>query len=241
MKNNKFLNKENISFFIVLVIVTILYYLINDIPSIHSALVNFNKALVDNLIKYGIPGSFILSIIGNSSLIVQIPYFFAIILLGSQAPGYLYLVVLAVVSAVGMTIGEIISYFIGKGIFFIAEHGKDHKRFYRIREFMDKKPKLIPLLIFLFAATPLPDDVVIIPLGVVDYGYKRIIIPTLLGKIILASVFAFGGFFSYQWFFQHIRYGVFEGSIFLLILVLFAIFVYNKYTKNKKFIFSKRK
>jgi membrane protein DedA with SNARE-associated domain len=53
--------------------------------------------------------------------------------------------------------------------------------------------KFGPIVIFLFALTPLPDDLLFIPLGIMRYGLLRAFIPALLGKFASNLVIAYSG------------------------------------------------
>ena len=55
-----------------------------------------------------------------------------------------------------------------------------------------------PLLIFIFALTPLPDDLLFIPLGISRYNFVKAFIPCLLGKIAMAYIIAYSGKVSYE-------------------------------------------
>ena len=50
-----------------------------------------------------------------------------------------------------------------------------------------------PLAIFLFALTPLPDDLLFIPLGIMRYKFIKAFIPALLGKILMIYILAYFG------------------------------------------------
>ncbi|MBI2548884.1 VTT domain-containing protein [Candidatus Woesearchaeota archaeon] len=220
--------KETIILASIFLVIVLVYLLINRIPSVHEALNNFNQLLVEKLVAYGILGSFIISIVANASLILQIPYYPAIIFLGSQAPNFGYLLLLTLVSGVGMMLGEIISYLIGRGAIWVIKAGKDKRSFRHIQEVIAHKPKLIPFLIFLFACTPLPDDLIMIPLGMINYDIKKIILPSLLGKTLLAGIFAFGGFYAYQLFSRFMQTNILEGSFLLLLFTVFVIIIIYK-------------
>jgi membrane protein DedA with SNARE-associated domain len=64
----------------------------------------------------------------------------------------------------------------------------------RKMEFMVKLfDKYGPVSIFLFALTPLPDDLLFIPLGIIHYPFLRAFIPALLGKMLMTFVLAYVG------------------------------------------------
>ncbi len=50
-----------------------------------------------------------------------------------------------------------------------------------------------PLAIFAFALTPLPDDLLFIPLGIMRYKLVKALIPALLGKILMLFILAYFG------------------------------------------------
>jgi membrane protein DedA with SNARE-associated domain len=50
-----------------------------------------------------------------------------------------------------------------------------------------------PATIFLFALTPLPDDLLFIPLGVMRYPFWKAFIPALLGKTLMTFILAYSG------------------------------------------------
>ena len=50
--------------------------------------------------------------------------------------------------------------------------------------------------IFLFALTPLPDDLLFIPLGIMRYNFLKAFIPSILGKILMCFILAYGGYLS---------------------------------------------
>ena len=83
-----------------------------------------------------------------------------------------------------------------------------------------------PITIFIFALTPLPDDLLFIPLGVMRYPFTKALIPALLGKIIMTFILAYSGQQSIE-FIQ----SLFSGSgwigivitIVLLIIVIIAM------------------
>ena len=55
-----------------------------------------------------------------------------------------------------------------------------------------------PIVIFVFALTPLPDDLLFIPLGVIRYNLVRALVPALIGKICMNFIVAYSGRFSVQ-------------------------------------------
>jgi membrane protein DedA with SNARE-associated domain len=50
--------------------------------------------------------------------------------------------------------------------------------------------------IFIFALTPLPDDLLFIPLGIMRYSVIKAFIPCIIGKTLMCLIVAYGGYFS---------------------------------------------
>ena len=104
------------------------------------------------------------------------------------------------------------------------------------------------ITIFLFALTPLPDDLLFIPLGIMRYSLLRAFIPALIGKVSMNFIVAYSGRHAIQ----IIRDIFGEGSdwiavllggvlgIGLLAIVMVVIFkvdwekIFVKYVKEKK-------
>jgi len=142
-------------------------------------------------IEYGYFGSFIISIISNLILFVPIPYLIIIFALSTVLDP----LILGLVSALGATIGKIIIYHIGKsGRKILKESQKKKLEFARL--IMEKYG---PIAIFIMAATPVPDDILYIPLGMMRFDLIRFFIYTLLGKIVLTLIISLGGHFSITW------------------------------------------
>ena len=55
-------------------------------------------------------------------------------------------------------------------------------------------PKLAPVLIYLFGLTPLNDDMITVPLGLIKYDVKKTIFWVWLGKLGLMLIFAYNLF-----------------------------------------------
>ncbi|RLE62918.1 MAG: hypothetical protein DRJ38_08760 [Thermoprotei archaeon] len=154
--------------------------------------------LYDLALKYGYLGAFIVSILGNLLPFMPIPYLAAIFLFTANVPGVDPLIV-GLVSGLGGGIGKLIVFFTGWGVSsFLSEEQEKQ---------MDAFKKLLgdygALAAFLFAATPSPDDIIIIPLGLIKYSTWKFFTAITAGKIVISiatSYFGvfFGGVFS-EW------------------------------------------
>lgn len=141
-------------------------------------------------VTYGYFGIFLISLIGALSIFFPIPYTVIIFTLGATFEP----VWIAVAAGLGSAVGEFSGYLLGfGGRKVISEKYKKKMEF--LMKIFDK---FGPIVIFLFALTPLPDDLLFIPLGVIRYSLIRAFIPALIGKICMNFIVAYSGRLSIQ-------------------------------------------
>ena len=132
--------------------------------------------------EVGYIGLGLVSFIGSLIPFVPVPSF---VLLATMAVGEQFdLHMLALISAFTATIAkQIIFYASYGGRRMISEKTKK-----RMRPFQKLVKRYGGTAAFVAAATPIPDDMVYIPLGLAKYNPKRFFIATLLGKIVLCYI-----------------------------------------------------
>lgn len=130
----------------------------------------------------GYLGIFIVSIIGNLVPFFPIPYLAAVYFYASLMPQVNPFLV-GVVSGSGAAVGKLFIFYsskLARGLFLSRETARRY----------EKLGKLIgnygALGVFIFAATPSPDDVVIVPLGLMNYSFPKFFIGVLAGKIVIS-------------------------------------------------------
>ena len=110
------------------------------------------------------------------------------LLLATMSVGNEYnLHALALVSAVSATIAKQI-------IFTVSFGGRkimNEKTRKRMRPFERLVKRYGAAAAFVAAATPMPDDIIFIPLGLAKYNPKRFFVATLTGKIVLSYIIVF--------------------------------------------------
>jgi membrane protein YqaA with SNARE-associated domain len=143
--------------------------------------------MTDLALTYGYLGAFLISLVGNLTVFLPIPYIIALFTLGSIGLNPL---ILGVVGGVGATIGEFSAYAIGRGLSMTDLVERYGDRMTRINELIENKGSLA---VFFFAVTPLPDDMLLIPLGIINYPYRKTLVAMFIGKTILVSLTAFAG------------------------------------------------
>jgi membrane protein YqaA with SNARE-associated domain len=136
-------------------------------------------------LQFGYLGVFMISFIGSASVIFPVPYTIVIFILG----GMLDPLFVAISGGLGSALGEFSGYVLGYYGRKIVSEERRRKMDYMLRIF----EKHGPVTIFLFALTPLPDDLLFIPLGVMRYPFLRAFIPALLGKILMTFILAYSG------------------------------------------------
>jgi len=107
------------------------------------------------------------------------------LLLATMSVGDQYdLHVLALLSAITATIAKQI-------IFFVSTSGRkiiNEKTRKRMRPFERLVKRYGAAAAFVAAATPIPDDIIFVPLGLAKYNPKKFFVATLTGKIVLSYV-----------------------------------------------------
>jgi membrane protein YqaA with SNARE-associated domain len=143
-------------------------------------------------VQYGYLGIFLISLFGAISIFVPIPYPVVIFILGGLQTFDPLLI--AIAAGVGSAIGEFSGYLIGVGGRKVISDKYKKKVDFLTKLFR----KYGPAAIFVFALTPLPDDLLFIPLGVMRYSILRAFVPALLGKFASNLIIAYSGRLSLE-------------------------------------------
>ena len=135
--------------------------------------------------QFGYLGVFIISFIGSVSVVFPIPYTIVIYLLGAVLDPFF----VAVSGGLGSALGEFSGYALGYYGRTVVSEERRRKMNYMVKVF----DRYGPAAIFLFALTPLPDDLLFIPLGVMRYAFWKAFIPALFGKMLMTFILAYSG------------------------------------------------
>jgi membrane protein YqaA with SNARE-associated domain len=147
--------------------------------------------------QYGYFGIFLISLVGALAIFFPIPYTVVIFTLGGLKVGEAWVfepVWIAVAAGIGSALGEFSGYLLGFGGRRVI--GEKYKK--KMEFLMKLFDRFGSIVIFVFALTPLPDDLLFIPLGVIRYSLIRALIPALIGKICMNFIVAYSGRFSVQ-------------------------------------------
>lgn len=137
--------------------------------------------------------AFLITMGGNSTVLIVVPYAVVIADLSINNTSIWFLI--ALVSGVGAAVGEIVSYYVGRliGSSKKIKESEMGEKFHRMKQQFEKHPRTVPITVFLFALTPLPDDMLLVPLGMMNYDYKKTILPCMIGKTMLTTFICFIG------------------------------------------------
>lgn len=198
---------------------------------------------ISYLLQFGYLGVFLISVVGAMSIVIPIPYTFVILTLGMR--GVLDPLLLTVAGGLGSGIGEFSGYLIGYYGRALISEKRQRKIDFIVRILEDRYG---PIVIFLFALTPLPDDLLFIPLGVLRYKFVKAFIPCFLGKLLMCAILAYGGQLYYDVLSAIFGGGTFEIELLtsvitavILIIIFVAMFKIDWEKVLGKYIGEKRK
>ena len=188
------LKKADYIFFILIIIITIISVDLLINISHREAIENISKYASFQNLGTGLLITFWVCLVGNL-LPVPTPYIFVVCF--SSLP-FLQMnifvpLLVGFIASLGCLIGEMGGYLIGRGAAkIISDDRMENLKNYQ--QYLVNHPKLAPFLIFLFGLTPLNDDMITIPLGIIKYDAKRTILFVWLGKLGLMLIFAYNVF-----------------------------------------------
>jgi membrane protein DedA with SNARE-associated domain len=176
--------------------------------------------MADLVTNYGYAGAFLISIFGNFTIFFPVPFTITIYAFGATLNPLL----LGIACGLGSTIGEFSAYLVGAGGRKIIED--------RYGERLENAKLLIEkygmAIIFLFALLPLPDDVILIPLGMMRYDLKKALTAAFLGKVAMCTIVAYAGRFSYTFVKDLFESGGILGGIASVVLLAIIIIAMMK-------------
>lgn len=142
----------------------------------------------------GYVGAFAISLIGNATVLFPIPYMVVTFILGGLqdevSKQFLFNPFLVgLISGIGATIGEMTDYLIGyAGGQLIESEQRD-----AFGEYVAQHPRATPLVVWFLAVTPIPDDILLLPLGAAKYSWWKVATAQLIGKSMFMIAVAWAG------------------------------------------------
>lgn len=179
---------------------------------------------VNRLAGLGLIGIFLIALVANLSILVQIPYTLPLLSAALGGASLQNVMGLGLASGLGAGIGAVASYKVADALVGKSQRLPDGRMFRWIGRNVDDRPRATVLAIFLIGLSPLPDGAVVVPLAVVHYGMRRLAVPLFLGKffhnVLLALIFY--GFAS--WSAEHVSEKA-STELAVLVAVLFMVLV----------------
>lgn len=162
---------------------------------------------------YGPLGVFLVSFLGNVIPYSTIPYLIFVVQYGVAIGNPLIRIGIAVLGGLGAALGKVIVLLIG----FATRKVIPEKTKKSMKLFMKLAGKSVFVAVLIFAASPLPDDILYIPLGAMGYSPFKFFTAAVIGKTIITYMaLLFGGI---------IRLIVGESSVLAAIVSLIATIV----------------
>lgn len=158
--------------------------------AMEEVLKQFAEWMQNFSVQYGYFGIFLISLLGSTSIFFPIPYPVVLFTLGTVEAFNPFLIALA--SGLGSAVGEFSGYLLGLGGRKIISDDRKHKMEFLLKVF----GKFGPIVVFLFALLPLPDDLLFIPLGIMHYSFLKAFIPALLGKLCMSLIIVYSARFA---------------------------------------------
>ena len=149
-----------------------------------------DDAVRDTLFNLGYPGVFLIALVSGFNLLVPIPAVsFTPIFV--EAGLNIWLLIFFIV--LGTSIADSIAYAIGRVSRELAGSWIQEKLVKQLDR-LKSKYYLGPLIaLFLFAAlAPLPNELILVPIGLMGYKFRYVFIPYLVGNTIFNTLVAFG-------------------------------------------------
>ena len=180
-------------------IVFILILCVITIVSIDFIVNESHRILIEDISRYppfqnlglGLLITFITCLIGN---LIPFPTLYPFVLCYSSLPflslNFFLPLLVGFIASIGSLIGEMGGYLIGRGISGLITDVK-YQNLKKYQQYLIEHPKIAPFLIFIFGLTPLNDDLITVPLGIIRYDFKKTVFWCWLGKLGLMLIFSY--------------------------------------------------
>jgi membrane protein DedA with SNARE-associated domain len=150
----------------------------------------------ERLTALGYPGVFLVSLLGNATIILPAPYLLIVFAMGKVLSPLL----VALAAATGAMLGELVGYAAGYGGRVVIPQGPTYER---LKAWMQRRGGIT---VFLLAAIPNPfADVGGIIAGTLHYPLPRYMVYNWLGKLVKMLLVVFAGVLSLTWIEQWIK------------------------------------
>lgn len=179
---------------------------------------------VDRLAGLGSIGIFLIALIANLSILVQIPYTLPLLSAALGGASLQSVMTLGLASGLGAGVGAVASYKVADALVGKNPRVPEGRLFRWIGRNVDDRPRATSLAIFLVGVSPLPDGAVVVPLAVIHYGMRRLAVPLFLGKLAHNLLLALLFYAFASWSAEHVSQKA-STELAVLVAVLFMVLV----------------
>ena len=164
------------------------------LPGMSGLTVYLYELVLNISLLLGYPGAFLVSFLGNATVLIPFPYILTSFILGGLTDEITHVFVfdpllVGALSGIGATLGEMTGYIVG----YTGGNLIDETQRSGFRRYAETHPRWTPFVLWFLAVTPIPDDVLVVPLGAVKYPWWKVIVPQLLGKTMFLTAIAYSG------------------------------------------------
>jgi hypothetical protein len=208
-------------------LITVLVIALFIVLQMTNALAGVNETVTDGvnqLARLGSIGVFVIALIANVSIIIQIPYTLPLLSAALGGADLVSMLLLGVASGLGAGIGAVLAYKVADTLVVRTHAEPDGRAFRWISRNVDTKPRLTSFVIFLVALSPLPDGTIVMPLAMVHFGLRRLAVPLFLGKFLHNVLLAFVFWAFASWAEEHVSDQATTGLA-LIVAVAFMLLV----------------
>ncbi len=167
---------------------------ISTVPYIAALHERLTETWTQAATRYGYAGAFGAALIGSTSATVFFPYTIIVIFLATQGLSPFWL---GLLMGLGAGVGQMFGYMLGRwgsGWF----HRKKPETYDAMERILAERPGLIFFFIIFFGSTPLPDDLILIPLGMLRYPWWKAWLPSTIGKCFAGWIVTYSSRVVYQ-------------------------------------------
>ncbi len=130
---------------------------------------------------------FLMAAIGGVSTFTSTTFYATLVTI---ALGGVNTILVALFASVGLTLGDILFYYLGaKSKHCIKGRYASHV-LYITKKIDNIGDRMIMVLIFLYSLTPLPSDIIAISLAIVEFPFKKMVLPLFIGNFTLIIILA---------------------------------------------------
>jgi len=127
--------------------------------------------------------SFVISFVFNAIPFATVPYLVVIASYAAVVNDVFDKLLMTVSGGLGAALGKMVVFYLGRGItHFVSENVRENLEFFA--KFFERG---VFIAVFLFAALPLPDDVLYVPLGMAGYNPVLFFTAVALGKMVITG------------------------------------------------------